>query len=140
MKKIIIISGILLGFSQMFSQKITFLDNNAFKNNIWDYEQNAKWNYKGDKPVIIDFYADWCKPCKMLSPHLVEIQQKYGNKIQVYKIDTDKNPELSQLFKVRSIPTLLFIPADGNYKQVLGYKNNKQFEKLITDILKVDKL
>jgi thioredoxin len=140
MKKLIIISALLLGFSQMYSQKVTFLDKYAFKENIWNYEQNASWNYKGNKPVIIDFYADRCKPCKMLSPRLVEIQQKYGDKIQVYKIDTDKNPELSQLFNVRSIPTLLFIPADGNYKQVLGYKNNMQFEKLISDILKIEKL
>jgi len=139
MKKIILISVLILGFFYANSQKVTFLDEATFKKNVWNFEQNADWKYAGDKPIIVDFYAEWCRPCKMIAPHLVELQKTYGNKIQVYKIDTDKNKKLARLFKIRSIPTLLFIPVDGNYKQIVGYRNVEQFEELVSSILKVNK-
>jgi len=140
MKKIIITSLIILfSFSFGFSQQVTFLDDASFKTKVWNYELNKQWKFNGDKPMIIDFYADWCKPCKMIAPHLNAIQAEYGNKLQVYKINTDQNPGLANLFKVRSIPTLLFIPADGNYKEVVGYRNQEQFEELVKSVLKVEK-
>ena len=127
--------GILYGFSQ----KVTFLNEASFKKNVWDFEKNTEWKYAGTKPIIVDFYAEWCGPCRMISPRLEEIQKTYGNKIQVYKIDTDKNKKLARLFKIRSIPTLLFIPVDGNYKQIVGARSTKQFEELVSSILKVEK-
>ncbi len=139
MKKFLITSLFLFGILYGFSQKVTFLDEATFKEKVWDYEKSATWKYAGDKPIIIDFYAEWCRPCKMIAPHLVELQKTYGNKIQVYKIDTDKNKKLASLFKIRSIPNLLFIPADGNYKQVVGYRSVEQFEQLVSSILKVEK-
>jgi len=139
MKKLIIISTLIFGFFYANSQKVTFLDDATFKANVWDYEKDATWKFAGNKPMIVDFYADWCRPCKMIAPHLETLQKTYGSKIQVYKINTDKNKKLAQLFKIRSIPTLLFIPADGNYKEVVGYRDVAQFEKLVSSILKVEK-
>ncbi len=139
MKKIIITSIFLLGILYGFSQQVTFLNEKSFKENVWDFEKNATWKFAGDKPMIIDFYADWCRPCKMIAPHLKTLQKEYGSKIQIYKINTDQNKKLAQLFKIRSIPSLLFIPANGKYKQVVGYRNVKQFEELISSILKVEK-
>ncbi|MCF6366262.1 MAG: thioredoxin [Bacteroidales bacterium] len=139
MKKIMITSLFLLGILYSFSQKVTFLDEATFKANVWNYEKNATWKFEGNKPMIIDFYADWCRPCKMIAPHLKDIQAEYGSKLQVYKINTDKNPNLANLFKVRSIPTLLFVPANGEYKQIVGYRSKEQFEELVSNILKVEK-
>jgi len=139
MKKLIIISVLMFGFFYANSQKVTFLNEASFKKNVWDFEKNATWKFIGDKPMIIDFYAEWCGPCKMIAPHLVALQKTYGNKIQIYKIDTDENKKLARLFKIRSIPNLLFIPADGNYKQVVGNRSEKQFEQLVSSILKVEK-
>jgi thioredoxin-like negative regulator of GroEL len=75
----------------------------------------------------------------MIAPHLAAIQAEYGNKLQVYKINTDVTPALANLFKIRSIPTLLFIPANGDYKQIVGYRSQEQFEELVSSILKVEK-
>lgn len=132
-------TALIFGFFFANSQKVTFLNEATFKANVWDFEKNTTWKFAGDKPMIVDFYAEWCGPCKMISPRLEEIQRTYGNKIQVYKIDTDKNKNLARLFKIRSIPNLLFIPADGNYKQIVGARSTKQFEELVSSILKVEK-
>jgi len=140
MKKLILFAfGILFSSSFVFSQEVTFLDEAGFKANVWNYDKNPQWKFEGNKPMIVDFYAEWCKPCKMIAPHLSAIQSEYGSKLQVYKINTDKNPSLANLFKIRSIPTLLFIPADGNYKQIVGYRDKAQFEELVNSILKVEK-
>ena len=123
----------------VWSQQIVFLNEATFKAKVWNYDQNPQWKFIGDKPMIIDFYADWCKPCKMIAPHLEEIQSEYGTKLQIYKINTDNTPNLANLFKVRSIPTLLFIPADGNFQQIVGYRNKEQFVELVGSVLKVTK-
>lgn len=123
----------------VWSQQIVFLNEATFKAKVWNYDQNPEWKFIGDKPMIIDFYADWCKPCKMIAPHLEEIQSEYGTKLQIYKINTDNTPNLANLFKVRSIPTLLFIPADGNFQQIVGYRNKEQFVELVGSVLKVTK-
>jgi thioredoxin len=86
----------------------------GFKDRIFNYETEQEWKYQGEKPAIIDFYADWCGPCKSIAPVLEELSDQYKEQIVVYKIDTDKELELSSLFGIRSIPTLLFIPVDGN--------------------------
>lgn len=139
-RKLIIIASILMfGIVSGFSQSEIHLNDASFKKNVWDYSKNNVWKFEGNKPVIIDFYADWCRPCKMIAPHLKAIQSEYGNKIQVYKINTDQNPQLANLFKIRSIPTVLFVPADGNYKQIIGYRSKEQFEEIVKTVLKVEK-
>ena len=81
-----------------------------FKNNVFDYTTNKEWDFKGDKPAVIDFYADWCGPCQMIAPILEKLSDKYGDDLVIYKVDTEKEMELSQVFGIRSIPTMLFIP------------------------------
>lgn len=84
-----------------------------FKKKVFDYDTQADWKYQGSLPAIIDFYADWCGPCKMVAPVLEELSKEYEGRIVIYKVDTDAEQELSAVFGIRSIPTLLFIGADG---------------------------
>jgi thioredoxin 1 len=86
----------------------------GFKDRIFDYEKEESWSYRGELPAIVDFYADWCGPCKAIAPLLEELAIEYDGKLLIYKIDTDKEMELSSLFGIQSIPTLLFIPTSGN--------------------------
>lgn len=86
----------------------------GFKSRIFDYEKEEAWNYKGTLPAIVDFYAEWCGPCKAIAPLLEELAIEYDEKLVIYKIDTDKESELSSLFGIQSIPTLLFIPMQGD--------------------------
>jgi thioredoxin len=81
-----------------------------FKERIFDYEKEQEWNYKGEVPAIIDFYADWCGPCKAVAPVLEELASEYEGRLIIYKLDTEKEVELSSLFGIQSIPTFLFIP------------------------------
>lgn len=91
-----------------------YLNTQGFKDEIFNYETEKEWKYKGDKAAIVDFYADWCGPCKSIAPVLEELSDQYKNQLVVYKIDTDKEMELSSVFGIQSIPTLLFIPLNGN--------------------------
>ncbi|MFL5740541.1 MAG: thioredoxin [Flavisolibacter sp.] len=90
------------------------LDAAGFKEKIFDYEKEEQWKYKDNVPAIIDFYADWCGPCKAVAPVLEELSIQYSGRLLIYKVDTDKEAELSGLFGIQSIPTLLFIPVDGS--------------------------
>jgi len=85
-----------------------------FKEDIFDYTQSQEWNYKGDMPCIIDFYADWCGPCKAVAPILDELANEYEGKVRIYRVDTEVEQELSAVFGIRSIPSILFVPT---YKQ-----------------------
>ncbi len=84
-----------------------------FKSDIFDYTQSKEWDYKDNVPAIIDFYADWCGPCKMVAPILEELSDDYAGKVKIYKVDTEVEQELSAVFGIRSIPSLLFIPTGG---------------------------
>ena len=85
-----------------------------FKKEVFDYEAEEAWNYRGNLPAIVDFYADWCGPCRAVAPVLEELSNEYEGKIIIYKVDTDSEAELSSLFGIQSIPTLLFIPMQGS--------------------------
>lgn len=93
------------------------LTTQKFKDEIFDYTQEREWNYKGDKPAIIDFYADWCGPCKMVAPILEELSDE-NPEIIIYKVDTEVEQELSAVFQIRSIPSILFIPK-GNRQPMM---------------------
>lgn len=88
------------------------LTTEEFKEKIFNYATETDWKYKGSLPAIVDFYADWCGPCKMIAPLLEELSEEYESKLVIYKVDTDKEVELSEVFGIRSIPTMLFIPTD----------------------------
>ncbi len=89
------------------------LTTEKFKSEIFDYTTEKEWKYKGELPAIIDFYADWCGPCKMVAPILEELSEEYDEKLIIYKVDTEVEQELSAVFGIRSIPSLLFIPVDA---------------------------
>lgn len=84
-----------------------------FKEKVFNYENSKEWKYTGTLPAIIDFYADWCGPCKMVAPILEELSKEYGGKLVIYKVDTEVEQELSAVFGIQSIPTMLFIPTEG---------------------------
>jgi len=89
------------------------LTTTKFKEDVFDYTQSQEWDYKGDVPAIIDFYADWCGPCKMVAPVLEELSNEYEGKLNIYKVDTEVEQELAAVFGIRSIPSILFIPTGG---------------------------
>jgi len=111
------------------------LSTDGFKKLIFNYEVNKEWKYEGTKPVIIDFYADWCPPCRQLSPRVEEIAKEYEGKIVVYKVNTDKEKALAQSLGITSLPTLLYIPAKGKPQVTLGLIPKEQIVKTINEIL-----
>ena len=107
-----------------------------FLTKIANYETNPKeWKYLGDKPAIIDFYADWCGPCRAIAPSLEELAEEYGGKIYIYKVDTEAEQELAGVFGIRSIPSLLFIPMNGKPQMAQGALPKKDLKKAIDDFL-----
>jgi thioredoxin 1 len=112
-----------------------YLSAEDFKSNIFNYEAEQEWNYKGNLPAIIDFYAEWCGPCKAIAPVLEELSIDYEGKLIVYKIDTDKEAELSSLFGIQSIPTLLFIPLQGDLMVQRGAVPKNLLRKVIEERL-----
>ncbi len=106
------------------------LSKSSFLQRVWDYENSpSEWKYKGDKPAIIDFYADWCGPCKIASPILDEISDEYAESIYVFKIDTEKEQELAQVFGIRGIPAFLYIPKNGQPVMMSGIARTKEDTK-----------
>lgn len=107
-----------------------------FLSKVMDYEKNPdEWKYLGDKPAIIDFYADWCGPCKMIAPILDELAEEYKDDIYIYKIDTEKEQELAGIFNIRSIPTLLFIPMEGEPQMAQGALPKATLKEAIEKVL-----
>jgi thioredoxin len=107
-----------------------------FLEKVYDYEKNPKqWSFAGDKPCIIDFYADWCRPCKMVAPIMEELAEKYKGQITIYKVNTDQERELAQFFSIRSIPTMFFCPSSGNPQLTQGALSKEEYEKLINEFL-----
>ena len=104
---------------------------------VWDYKTNPKtFTFAGDIPVVIDFYADWCRPCRMVAPIMEEFAREYNGKIRVFKVNTDQEQELAQLFQIRSIPSVMFVPKSGKPQMTVGALPKESFKKVIEDILK----
>lgn len=112
-----------------------FLTTETFKEKIFDFTQGQDWVYNGSKPAIIDFYADWCGPCKMVTQVLEEIQNDFGDKIDIFKIDVDAETELAAIFGIRNIPSLLFVPLEGKPQMAVGALPKSNFEKVINEVL-----
>lgn len=115
--------------------QVVHLTTQEFKDKVFNYEANREWKYEGTLPAIIDFYAGWCMPCKMVAPILEELANEYSGKIVVYKVDTEAEQELASVFGIQSIPTLLFIPKNGQPQIAKGALPKNTFEKVINDIL-----
>jgi len=118
------------------NETVVQLTKAMFLEKIYDFEKNPKqWTFKADKPCIIDFYADWCRPCKMVAPIMAELSEKYNGQIIIYKVNTDQERELAQFFGIRSIPTVFFCPSEGDPQMTQGALPKEDFEKIITEVL-----
>jgi thioredoxin 1 len=110
----------------------------TFKEKVFDYDKSEEWKYAGTLPCIIDFYADWCGPCKMVAPVLEQVSKDYQGKLLVYKVNTDEQQELAGAFGVQSIPSLLFVPMEGRPQMAVGALPRGSLDKAIKDVLAVE--
>jgi len=111
-----------------------------FKDQIFDYENEKEWKYKGEVPAVIDFYADWCQPCKMIAPIMEKLQEKYDGKLKIWKLDTEDQRELAAMFGIRNIPSVLFIPMEGTPMMQVGALPEHLYVEIIEkELLKGDK-
>jgi len=117
--------------------KLEHLTKETFKQKVFNFEANKEWKYEGSRPAIIDFYADWCAPCRMVAPILEELKDEYGDKLEIYKIDTEAEQELSAMFGIRSIPSLLFVPVEGQPQMAMGALPKETFVQAIGDVLNI---
>lgn len=118
------------------TMKTIELNKQQFIEKVFDFESNpTTWKYEGSKPAIVDFYATWCRPCQMVAPILEELAEEYGDSIVIYKVDTDREREISAAFGIRSIPSLLFIPTEGKPQMVQGAMGKADFRNAIDKIL-----
>ena len=115
------------------------LTKETFLQKVFNFEENKEWKFEGNKPALIDFYADWCGPCKMLAPILEQLSEEYGDKIDIYKIDTEAEQELSAAFGIRSIPSMLFCPIGEEPQMANGALPKADLERIIAEVLKVTK-
>ncbi len=111
------------------------LTKQAFLEKVFDYEKNKDWNFSGELPCIIDFYADWCGPCKMVAPVLEELSNEYEGKINIYKVDTEVEQELAGIFGIRSIPSILFCPKDDKPQMSQGALPKNALVDAINNVL-----
>jgi len=143
MKKIIGILFVVLfvgGVNLMAQDKakivVEALTVEGFKEKVYNWEENPEeWVFEGNEPCVIDFYADWCRPCKMVAPIMEELANDYEGKITIYKVNTDKNKELSRLFEIRSIPSILFVPMDGQPQMTKGAMQKADYAKIFDEFL-----
>lgn len=122
-----------------FKKMTELLTKETFLQKVFNYEINKEWKFEGDVPCIVDFYADWCGPCKMVAPILEELSNEYQGKINIYKVDTEAEQELAAAFGIRSIPSMLFIPKDGEPQMTQGALPKFQLEQVVQDVLGVTK-
>ena len=119
--------------------KVVHITKADFLKKVYDFEKNPdEWKYLGSQPAIVDFYADWCGPCRQLSPVLDELAKEYSGKLTIYKVNVDNERGLATFFGIRSIPTLLFIPMKGKPQRSLGALSKTDLKGIIKDVLKVE--
>jgi len=113
------------------------INTDAFKLKVFNFEKNKAWKFEGTRPAIVDFYADWCGPCRALSPILQKLAKDYEGKVDIYKIDTEASPDLAAMFQIRSIPSLLFIPVSGQPTMSAGMLPESALKETIKEVLGV---
>ena len=117
--------------------KVNYLTADEFREKVMDYvEHPQEWVFEGKRPAVIDFYATWCGPCKMMSPVVEELAKEYKGKIDFYKVDVDKEKELSSVFGIQSIPMFLFVPVEGKPTVQLGAMQKAEFEEILKSVIK----
>ncbi len=132
-----LLSFVFMSLASYSQSKVIALDDESFKEKVFDFEKEKTWVFKGDKPVIVDFYADWCGPCKRVAPILEELQKEYGDAIQIYKVDTDEARKVAEAFRITSIPSFLFVPAKGEPQLAKGAFPKSVFIKAIKEVMGV---
>ncbi len=115
--------------------KPIYLTEATFKTSVFDFTSGKEWKYVGNKPCIIDFYADWCGPCKRLAPVMEELAAEYKDQIYIYKVNTDQNPNVSAFFNIDGIPAVFFIPMTGESKSMVGLNPKEEYVKAIQTVL-----
>jgi len=115
-----------------------FLTKDTFLQKVFNYEQNEEWKFEGELPCIIDFYADWCGPCKMIEPILEELAEEYQGKLNIYRVDTGAEQQLAAAFGIQSIPSILFVPLNGKPQMAVGALPKETIKKAIKEVLKVE--
>ncbi|MBN2890314.1 MAG: thioredoxin [Bacteroidales bacterium] len=118
--------------------EVIHLTEQSFKELVFNWEANQEWKYEGKVPAIIDFWAAWCKPCQMVAPILDELQNEYGDKIQIFKVNTEEQQKVAGMFGIRSIPSLLFVPVDGQPQMAVGALPKESLKQAISDVFKVE--
>ncbi len=113
------------------------LTKETFLKKVFNYEQNQEWKFEGDKPCIIDFYADWCGPCKMVAPVLEELSEEYAGKVDIYKVNTEQERDLAMAFGIQSIPSMLFVPMSDKPQMAVGALPKQSIEQAMKDVLGV---
>lgn len=111
------------------------LTKETFLSKVFNYEQNQEWKFEGALPCLIDFYADWCGPCKMVAPILEELSKEFDGKINIYKVNTEEQQELAAAFGIQSIPSLLFCPKDGKPQMAMGALPKQAMTDAINEVL-----
>jgi thioredoxin len=118
---------------------VEHLTKETFLNKVFNYEKNKEWKFEGEIPCVIDFYADWCGPCKMVAPVLEELAKDFDGKLNVFKVNTEEEQELASAFGIRSIPSFLFVPSEGQPQMAMGALPKDTFVKAFKDVLGVEK-
>lgn len=117
------------------SGEVIEMNNDMFLKNVFDYKTDKEWKYLGKQPIIIDFYADWCGPCRKIAPIMKELAKEYEGKISIYKVDTDKEADLSRAMGIQSLPTVVFIPVDGQPQVIMGAADKATFKQAVDNVL-----
>lgn len=115
------------------------LTKDTFLTKVFNFETNKEWKYEGEKPCVIDFYADWCGPCKMIAPILEDLAMDFDGKLDIYKVNTEEEIELAAVFGIRNIPSILFVPVAGQPQMALGALPKEIFIRAFKDVLGVEK-
>jgi thioredoxin len=114
------------------------LTKQTFQEKVFNYEKNKEWKFEGDAPAVIDFWAPWCGPCRIVGPVIEELSTEYAGKVNFYKVNTEEEQELASAFGIQSIPSLLFIPKDGQPQMAVGALPKKELKKIIGELLSVE--
>ena len=129
------VAGLLLWMMPAAAEDVVYLTTEQFKARIFDYTKEKEWKYKGDKPCVIDFYTTWCGPCKRLAPIMEELSQQYCDQVVFYKADTEQERELAYIFRISSIPQVMYIPVEGKPALLKGLYPKEEIVKIINDFL-----
>ena len=135
MKKLYVLMALVAMSVLSVRAEVKYLTTAEFKEKIVDYQKDSVWTYKGNKPVVIDFYTTWCGPCKRLAPIMEELSEKYKGKIEFYKVDTERERELAYVFNISSIPQVLYVPTKGKPQLTKGLYPKEEIEKIIDQFL-----